>query len=172
MNQLKILFLILSAHLYAGCFSVSASMVLDHQVLLDSTKIEGEIYNVVAQAPRFPGCEAAKTQIAKNDCATDKMLKFIYANIKYPEIALDEGIQGISVIGFVVSKDGSLHNFKIIRAIGGGCDEEAMRVVKSMPQWEPGLQEGKAVNVQFNLPIKFILDDATAKKNKKNKKNK
>ena len=79
-------------------------------------------------------------------------------NVKYPKEAREKGIQGRVFITFIVEKDGSLTNFKVVRGIGHGCDEEAIRVAKMMPNWEPGKQRGKEVRVQFNLPIKFVLN--------------
>jgi protein TonB len=86
------------------------------------------------------------------------MYEFLAKNIKYPTIARENGIQGIVFVSFVVSKDGSIRDIVIKRGIGGGCNEEAFRVVQMMPKWTPGKQNGKAVNVAFTLPIKFKLD--------------
>ena len=72
-------------------------------------------------------------------------------------MARESGIQGVVYVTFVVEPDGSISNVRVIRGIGGGCDEEAIRVVKMMPKWIPGNQRGKPVRVQFNMPIKFTL---------------
>ncbi len=124
---------------------------------LNDKKKGSEIYKVVDQMPRFPGCEMKDDEMAKKYCSTDKMLKFIYRNIKYPEKARDDGSEGTVVISFVVEKDGSIVHPKIVRNIAGGCGEEALRVVKKMPKWTPGKQRGQTVRVQFNLPVKFKL---------------
>jgi len=79
------------------------------------------------------------------------------SKIREPAMAKDAGIKGKVYVTFVVDKDGSIADVKVLRGIGGGCDEEAMRVVKGMPRWSPGKQRGKAVRVQYNLPINFIL---------------
>lgn len=105
---------------------------------------EAEIFLVVEQAPQFPGGEAAR-------------LKYLADNIKYPQMARESGIQGVVYITFVVEPDGSVTHIKILRGIGGGCDEEAIRVIKAMPKWKPGRQRNKPVRVQFNMPIKFTL---------------
>jgi periplasmic protein TonB len=86
------------------------------------------------------------------------MFQFLSANIKYPPIARESGIEGTVYVGFVVSKDGSIRDVQVKRGIGGGCNEEAVRVVSMMPNWKEGKQNGKAVNVAFTLPIKFHLD--------------
>ncbi len=104
-----------------------------------------EIFKVVEQKPEFPDGEAA-------------MLKFIYSNISYPPIARENGVDGTVYISFVVEKDGSVTDVKIVRDIGGGCGDEAVRVVKKFPKWNPGKQRGRPVRVLFNLPVKFKLE--------------
>ena len=101
-------------------------------------------YEYVDQMPEFPGGIKA-------------LLKYLASNIHYPEYAKEAGIQGKVYLNFVVEKDGSITHVKVLRSIGGGCDEEAVRVVENMPGWKPGLQHGKPVRVSFNLPIKFTL---------------
>ncbi len=122
---------------------------------------EKEIFKVVEEMPRFPGCESLPTMAEKKACADKKMLEFIYANISYPSIARENNIEGTVVIRFVVDKDGNVGDAEIIREIGGGCGEEALRIVQLMgklPQkWIPGKQRGRPVNVYFTLPVKFML---------------
>jgi TonB family protein len=121
-----------------------------------------EIFKVVEQMPRFPGCDnEGGSNEEKYACAQKKLLEYVYKNVKYPAIARENGIQGGVVVQFVVEKDGSISDIRIARDIGAGCGEESLRVVQSMnnmPQkWTPGKQRGKAVRVQFTLPIKFKL---------------
>ena len=106
--------------------------------------VEQEIFQIVEEMPAYPGGE-------------QKLMEFIAKGIKYPQIARETGIQGRVFVGFVVEPDGSVSNVKVLRGIGGGCDEEAMRVVKSMPKWKPGKQRGKAVRVSYMLPVNFKL---------------
>lgn len=109
--------------------------------------------------PRYPGCEDMESNEAdKKSCADQKMLEFIYENICYPDSARENGIEGTVVISFVVEKDGTISNPKIIRAIGGGCEEELMRVVRMFPRFIPGEYMDKKVRVQINLPIRFRLE--------------
>ena len=124
-----------------------------------------DVFKVVEEMPRFPGCEDMEgTSSEKKQCADQKMLEFIYQNIKYPEAARKNGIEGIAVVQFVINKLGEIINPKIVRSIGGGTDEEILKVVDKMPLWTPGKQKGKVVNVQFNLPVKFKLaEDAKPK---------
>ena len=105
---------------------------------------EAEIFTVVEEMPEFPGGMA-------------KLADYLAKNIKYPQLARESGIQGRVFINFVVENDGSVTNVKVMRSLGGGCDEEAVRVVKSMPKWKPGKQRGKPVRVSYNLPVNFKL---------------
>ncbi len=105
---------------------------------------EDEIFDVVESQPSFPGGDIAR-------------IRFLYENIQYPAMARETGIQGRVYITFVVEKDGSITDVRLLKGIGGGCDEESIRVVKAMPKWIPGKQRERAVRVQFVLPIKFTL---------------
>ncbi len=121
--------------------------------------VEPEItYNFVDQMPMFPGCAEEDYQKRKK-CAEKAMLSFIYSNIKYPAIARENGIEGQTVIRFIVDKDGSIIEATPLSKLGGGCTKEAMRVINKMPKWNPGLQKSNPVKVYFNLPIKFILEN-------------
>ncbi len=106
--------------------------------------VEAEIFKVVEEMPEFPGGPA-------------KMMEFIQTNIKYPMMARESDIQGRVFVNFVVEPDGSITNVTVMRGIGGGCDEEALRVVQSMPKWKPGKQRGSAVRVNYTVPIIFKL---------------
>jgi protein TonB len=101
---------------------------------------------IVEQMPTFPGGEL-------------EMMKYIQKNVQYPQMEKEAGISGTCYITFVVEKDGSITAVDKLRGVSGGpgCDKEAIRVIKSMPPWKPGKQNGRAVRVQFNLPIKFSL---------------
>jgi len=102
------------------------------------------VYEEVEEMPKFVGGD-------------DEMLQFLYNNINYPTAAKDNNIEGMVVVEFVVEKDGSISNLELLRDIGGGCGEEAMRVVSQMPKWIPGKQKGQAVNVAYKLPIRYKL---------------
>ena len=88
-----------------------------------------------------------------------KLLEFIETNLVYPQEAIDAGIEGKVYIDFYIEKDGAISDAQVLRGIGYGCDEEAMRVVKTMPKWKPGMQRGKAVRVSYLLPIDFKLEN-------------
>ena len=112
--------------------------------VVEDEVVEQEIFKIVEEMPSFPGGE-------------QKLMKYVSDNVKYPQIARETGIQGRVFVNFVVEPDGSVSNVSVLRGIGGGCDEEAMRVVKNMPKWKPGKQRGKAVRMQYMLPINFTL---------------
>lgn len=118
---------------------------------------EREIFKVVEDAPLFPGCEDIGDKAERSKCAEIKLLEFVYQNIQYPAIARENGVSGTVYIRFVVERDGSISNVEAIRDVGAGCGEEAMRVVKLMPNWNPGKQRGMPVRVMFTLPVKFEL---------------
>jgi protein TonB len=99
---------------------------------------------VVEQNPEFQG-------------GLEALLKYLQKKIQYPALAQESGIQGTVFVQFVVSKTGKISNVKILRGIGGGCDEEAIRVTKEMPNWIPGRQNGQPVPVMFQIPVKFQL---------------
>lgn len=105
---------------------------------------EETIFVVVESMPSFPG-------------GVNEMMRYLHEEIRYPQLAKESGIQGKVFVTFVVEKDGSVTDVSILRGIGGGCDEEAIRVVESMPKWIPGKQRNVPVRVRFNLPIKFTL---------------
>ena len=118
-----------------------------------------EIFQAVEEMPRFPGCEDEDLpKEEKQACAERKMLKYIYQKVKYPELAKEANIEGTALISFVIEKDGSIDQIKILKDPGGGCGREAQRVVKTMPDWIPGKQRGRTVRVRYNLPIRYRLD--------------
>ena len=108
-------------------------------------EVEEEVFLVVEDDPEFPGGLSALSQ-------------YLASNIKYPQLAKENNITGKVFVSFVVEKDGSVGQVKILRDIGGGCGAEAVRVVKAMPKWKPGKQRGKPVRTQFNLPVDFSLN--------------
>ena len=110
----------------------------------EKDKNQEEVFMVVENPPKYPGGEPARQE-------------FFAENMKYPKKAKEQGIQGKVYITFVVEPNGSVTNIQVLRGIGGGCDEEAIRVIRLMPNWEPGTQRGQAVRVQVNMPIKFSL---------------
>ena len=83
---------------------------------------------------------------------------YLSANLGYPTTARRKGIEGTVIVAFIVNTDGTVSDFELLRGIGGGCDEEAIRIVKNSPKWTPGMQDGKAVRTLMRLPINFTLD--------------
>lgn len=107
--------------------------------------VDDEVFVVVEEQAEFPG-------------GLDSMYAYIVKNLKYPELAKEKGIEGRVFVSFIIEKDGSISNVKILRGIGGGCEEAAVEMIKNMPKWKPGKQRGKPVRFQFTLPIKFELE--------------
>jgi len=111
---------------------------------LDIIDEPDEVFMVVEQMPDFPG-------------GTEALLKFIQSNLRYPQIAADNGITGRVYLSFVVNTDGSIVDIQVMRGISRECDAEAVRVIKSMPKWIPGRQNGTAVRVKYTVPIVYVL---------------
>jgi TonB family protein len=112
--------------------------------VLDSAT--GKILTFVSMVPEFPG-------------GLDAFGHFLTNNLRYPATARENHIQGRVIISFIVEIDGALTNVKVAHGIGGGCDEEAMRVMKMSPKWKPAMQDGKPVRSMYNIPISFTLDN-------------
>ena len=103
---------------------------------------ETKIFTVVEQMPLFPGGDAA-------------LMAYLRDNIHYPTVAAENGVQGRVVVGFVVERDGSITDVNVLRSVDPSLDREAMRVVKGMPRWTPGKQNGSAVRVKYQVPVTF-----------------
>ena len=117
---------------------------------IDSAKQidKNEVYQIVDKMPEFPGGEKA-------------LLNYISENIVYPQSAKDKNISGRVFVSFVIEKDGSVSDVKVMRGIDKECDAEAIRVVKAMPKWKPGMDDGKPVKVSYMLPVNFKLTDGS-----------
>lgn len=121
-------------------------IVLKPQQVINAPTDGGEeVYEVVEKMPEFP------------DGGMSGLMKFLSANIHYPEAAHKAGTQGRVTVQFVVGKDGSINNVKVIRGVDPALDTEAIRVISSMPKWKPGTQKGEPVNVRYTVPVMFRL---------------
>jgi TonB family protein len=117
------------------------------KVTVQTGEVNGEtIFTVVEKSPEYPG-------------GIQEMFKFLGENIKYPEAAVKANVSGKVFVNFVITTEGEIKDITILKGLGFGADAEAVRVVSKMPRWEPGMQDGKPVNVRYNLPIMFQLDD-------------
>jgi protein TonB len=112
--------------------------------MIEIPEAQKEIFIMAEEMPSYPGGDAERQ-------------KFLADNIQYPQQAAEAGLQGNIYIEFVVDSKGNITDVKILRGIGGGCDEEAIRVIKMMPQWHPGKQNGKTVRVLYHMAIGFQL---------------
>lgn len=114
------------------------------ETMVKEEVVEEEVLKVVEEMPVFPG-------------GAGKMMEYIAKNIVYPTYAIENGIQGRVFVTFVVERDGSISNVKAMRGIGFGCDEEAIRVIQSMPKWKPARQRGETVRCSYTIPIVFKM---------------
>lgn len=105
---------------------------------------DDKVYDVVEQMPAFPGGQSA-------------LFSWIAKNMKYPPVAEENGIQGRVVVTCVIDHDGSVTDVKVVKGVDPSLDKEALRLVKSMPKWEPGRQNGKTVRVKYSIPLSFSL---------------
>ena len=131
--------------LFASLSVLAILMMANTTVMAQEKKVDNNVYNTSEVMPKYPGVIQA-------------MMRFIGENVRYPQEAIDNGIQGRVLVSFVVEKDGSVSDVKVLKGIGSGCDEEAIRVVEAMPKWEPGKDKGKTVRVKYDLPISFKLN--------------
>jgi TonB family protein len=125
-----------------------------------------KVYTVVEEMPRFPGCEVGVMTLEERyKCAEKSMLNFIYSTIAYPDSARAHGTEGRVVLQFVVTKDGQVADPEILKDIGDGCGEEALRALKLMQEkniiWKPGMKDSLAVSVKYTLPVKFKIKEYT-----------
>jgi len=121
--------------------------ILTEQIAASSAK-QNQAYTIVEQMPEFPGGEEA-------------LRNFMAANVKYPAIAQEKGIEGKVFIKFVVTKTGKVTNAKVVRSIDPLLNTEAIRVVELLPTWKPGMQNGKNVDVEYTIPVNFKLEKET-----------
>ena len=105
---------------------------------------ESKVFDVVEQMPSFPGGNGA-------------LLEYLATHVKYPVVAQENGVQGRVIVSFVVERDGSITDVRVVRSVDPSLDREAQRVVSSMPRWTPGKQNGSAVRVKYNVPVMFKL---------------
>ena len=132
-------------------FAEKADAVIESEPsTTDLPPIEGEILQICENMPHFPGGEQA-------------MLKFIAENAHYPENAQKAGIEGLAVVEFIIDKKGKIHEPRVIKGLTPAFDEEVLRVVRAMPDWEPGTLRGEKKNVRYTLPVSFKIDQATKK---------
>jgi len=124
---------------------VEAADTLEKTVFKTNKKRYEEIFSEAEVMPQFSG-------------GPEDIQHFFQENINYPEEAIKKRVTGTVFVTFIVNKDGTITNIKILKGIGAGCDEEVLRVVKMMPKWTPGKSKGEPVNVIFNIPVKFVLD--------------
>lgn len=122
----------------------------DNEAPKDNTEInievndDDKVFTVVDEMPLFSGGDK-------------ELFRFLGDNISYPKNALENGTEGLVYVSFIIDEEGAVKDAEILKGIGNGCDQEALRVVNSMPKWNPGKQNGETVKVKYNLPVRFQL---------------
>ncbi len=125
-----------------------------------SAQYADSVFIHVEQMPYFPGCSDFPIGSEERRICSDQAVKtFISNHITYPQKAKDAGAEGIVYASFIVDQTGQVKNIHLLNDVGAGCGQEAVRVLKSMPQWEPGIYQGEKVKVRMNLPIHFYFRD-------------
>lgn len=135
---------------------ISTSVFANHPILNDSIVPDDEIHVFADTMPVFGTCTGSFSE--QVNCSHKAMLEHVYMNVRYPAEARINKIEGIVVVSFVIRKDGSITDIKTIRNPGGGLGEDVVRVVQGMPKWKPGIKNGEAVSVKFNLPVRYRLE--------------
>jgi len=136
-------------------FNLPTPAVEKPKTITSAAPDANQVYDIVEVMPRYAGCETAVTDSV--DCTFMKIVSHIKSNLKYPEEAVKNKVQGQVVAEFVIDEQGAVTNPVITQGIGSGCDEEALRIISSMPAWVPGTQDGQPVKVKMRLPIAFKL---------------
>ena len=122
-----------------------SSVTDENENTSESSVVDNKVYNIVEQMPNFPGGEEA-------------LMKFINEHIKYPQSALEQGTQGTVMLRFVVTSTGDIGEVQILKGLDQDCDDEAKRVVKSLPKFNPGMQQGRPVSVWYTAPVRFVIE--------------
>lgn len=155
---MKKVFNIIFPSIYAIAFT---AMFFSHSTNAIAQEKERAIFTIVENMPSYKGCENIEDEKSKQKCTTDKILAYFSENINYPEEAKAKGIEGRVFISYIVEKDGNVTDVQILRGIPGGeiLDNEAVRVVESLPDFNPGTQRGETVAVRYNIPINFTMNN-------------
>ena len=124
-------------------------------MLIEEEIDAGKIYTIVEFMPEFGDCGTSKDKSERKQISQKNLLQFIYKHIKYPTIALENGIEGRVFVRFTVNKEGLIQDAQILKEPGGGLGKEVLRVIKMMPKWKPGKQGVHPVKVQYTLPVEF-----------------
>ena len=147
MKKTLLTLLTASALLLNGCNTDSrdSEAVSGSNLETDEAPLDEKVYTSVEEMPEYPG-------------GLEAMYQFLGDNILYPEQAKKANVQGKVFLSLVISSTGKIRDVKVLKGVGFGMDEEAERVVKRMPKWQPGREDGKEVAVRYNLPVDFLLN--------------
>ncbi|HSG88028.1 MAG TPA: TonB family protein [Pseudomonadales bacterium] len=143
----------------AGSIPPNSTLVFDLELISTGP----DLYNVVGSMPAFPGCDTPeRSETERQRCTDDRLLEFVDARLEYPPQARANGVEGTVIARFVVERDGTLSDARIVRDIGAGCGAEVLRILTALRTeggaWTPGVERGRPVRVQKTVPIRFSLD--------------
>lgn len=133
------------------------SLFLSCQISLAQVSGVGAGFEDISEFPTFPGCENEVEIEDKEACAEMKLLHYMHNNMTYPEEAKGKKIEGVVVAKIIVTKEGKVTQPSITQSLGGGCDEELLRLISKMPIWNPGKDGGNAIDVEYYIALKFTL---------------
>lgn len=127
----------------------------------DESSSDELVYTIVEKMPTYKGCESMKSEMEKQKCTNEKIMAYLSENVSYPEEAQDQEIEGRVFVRYIVTPSGKVTDVEVIRGIPSGeiLDQEAVRVIQNLPDFNPGIQKGEAVAVQYNVPIRFALKE-------------
>lgn len=140
--------------------SIALVKIDDKWAYLKNNSLDFDAENLIFRSPeimpKFVECDEKSTSSSMK-CEEQLLIKFLFDNINYPVKAKQEGISGLVVVSFIVTETGDITSLKIVREIGGGCGEEAIRVIKKMPNWIPGQQDKINVKTLYTLPVRYKM---------------
>lgn len=138
---------------------IDTVITYDPETYVESVEyFKSDLYMQVEQMPVFGSCPGLKDE-ALTECSNKNLMEYLVSQMRYPPEAKKAKVEGVVVASFVVFTSGHIGNIQIKKSVSPECDAEVKRLISGMPDWQPGMQDGKAVNVEFNLPIKFKLQE-------------
>ncbi len=150
--------------------TVDNGIVVDSSDLIrDSSRYDDILVNPSQEQPSFQGCDHLVTKSERKRCSDEKLIQFIRDHLVYPKQAKQSKQEGTVIVRFTVKKDGSLEDFEVMRDIGYGCGEAAVKMLQLMPNFSPGTLMGKFVDVKYTVPVKFSLNPHQDTTNRKRK---
>lgn len=142
---------------YDSLENVSFESLFEHGELISTTRDTSNVF--VEEFPLFPGCEDLNLDDEEmKKCADRKLLEFVYSRVRYPASAREQGIQGRAIVRYVISKEGKVQDINVLNGLSEDIKQALIDIFHEMPRWQPGIQNGKPVNVVFTMPVQFRLE--------------